>query len=276
MEIIMAQAFHPVQHLSASSVECYLDCPRRWRYRYIEKRPDPPGSALIFGSAWHEFWQAALRDGMLAPDRFAAIWQQHVAHAEADTRWSESPEELALLGARMCEAEPVQAELQRMLSEKGTQHPQIETWKRAPLPSIPVPLLGAIDCLLPVEGMQWPFLYDFKTAARAWGDDEATKKLQARIYPRLLVETGVWPADWETYTTTFVVFTKTKNPDARRYPITVPREGIFGGLDELLADVWAGMINEVYPPNTGSWLCRPEYCSFYGTCQGHQRAQIIG
>lgn len=276
MEIMIAQAFHPVRHLSASSIECYLDCPRRWRYRYIEKRPDPPSSALIFGSAWHEFWEAALREGTVDPARFAAIWKQQVEHAEADTRWSESPDELAELGARMCEAEPVQTELQRMLDEKGAQRLEMETWKRARMPSIPVPLLGVIDCLLPVEGLPWPLLYDFKTAARAWSEDEGMKKMQARIYPRLLVETGAWPADQESYTTTFVVFTKTKRPDVRRYPVTVPRDGVFGGLDELLAEVWAGMINEVYPPNPSSWLCRPEYCSFYGACQGHQRAWIIG
>jgi putative RecB family exonuclease len=40
-------------YLSPSSASMYQQCPRRWRYRYIERLPDPPGEAALAGTFAH-------------------------------------------------------------------------------------------------------------------------------------------------------------------------------------------------------------------------------
>jgi putative RecB family exonuclease len=41
------------RHLSPSSAGTYEQCPRRWRYRYVERRPDPPGEPALAGTFAH-------------------------------------------------------------------------------------------------------------------------------------------------------------------------------------------------------------------------------
>jgi putative RecB family exonuclease len=40
-------------HLSPSSAGTYSQCARRWRFRYIERLPDPPGEAALTGTFAH-------------------------------------------------------------------------------------------------------------------------------------------------------------------------------------------------------------------------------
>jgi putative RecB family exonuclease len=43
----------PPQRLSPSGASTFTQCPRRWRMRYIEKLPDPPGEAALVGTFAH-------------------------------------------------------------------------------------------------------------------------------------------------------------------------------------------------------------------------------
>ena len=43
----------PPPYLSPSSASLYQQCPRRWRYRYIDRLPDPPGEAALTGTFAH-------------------------------------------------------------------------------------------------------------------------------------------------------------------------------------------------------------------------------
>jgi hypothetical protein len=41
----------PVDHLSVSSIRLFLQCPEKWRRRYIEREYEPTSGAAILGSA---------------------------------------------------------------------------------------------------------------------------------------------------------------------------------------------------------------------------------
>ncbi len=41
-------------HLSPSSASSFDGCPRRWKFKYVDRRPDPPGQAAIVGTFVHE------------------------------------------------------------------------------------------------------------------------------------------------------------------------------------------------------------------------------
>ena len=43
----------PPPYLSPSSASMYQQCPRRWRFRYIDRLPDPPGEAALTGTFAH-------------------------------------------------------------------------------------------------------------------------------------------------------------------------------------------------------------------------------
>ncbi|MGI9597311.1 MAG: RecB family exonuclease [Acidimicrobiales bacterium] len=41
------------QHLSPSSATAFEGCPRRWRFKYVERQPEPSGQAALVGSFAH-------------------------------------------------------------------------------------------------------------------------------------------------------------------------------------------------------------------------------
>ncbi len=49
-------------HLSPSSATLFEQCPRRWRLRYVEHLPDPPGAAALAGTLVHRVLERLLGD----------------------------------------------------------------------------------------------------------------------------------------------------------------------------------------------------------------------
>lgn len=47
-----AMATSPL-HLSPSSASCFEQCPRRWRFKYVDRLPDPSGQAALVGGFAH-------------------------------------------------------------------------------------------------------------------------------------------------------------------------------------------------------------------------------
>jgi hypothetical protein len=52
----------PVEHLSASSINLFLRCPRQWQERYVFKTDEPKGEPLIVGSGAHLYLSRILMD----------------------------------------------------------------------------------------------------------------------------------------------------------------------------------------------------------------------
>lgn len=44
----------PPDYLSPSSASAFEGCPRRWKFKYVDRRPEPSGQAAIVGSFAHE------------------------------------------------------------------------------------------------------------------------------------------------------------------------------------------------------------------------------
>ena len=53
------------RHLSPSSASTFRQCPQRWKFRYVDKLPDPPGEAAVAGTFAHRVLEELLE---LAPD----------------------------------------------------------------------------------------------------------------------------------------------------------------------------------------------------------------
>ncbi len=50
------------QHLSPSAASTYEQCPRRWRLRYLDRLPDPPGAAALAGTFAHRVLELLLQE----------------------------------------------------------------------------------------------------------------------------------------------------------------------------------------------------------------------
>jgi hypothetical protein len=66
-------------HLSYSSISCYLQCPLKWRFHYVDKLPEEfITSSLVFGQAIHEsvaaFLNASLSGDNLTPDEMLMVY----------------------------------------------------------------------------------------------------------------------------------------------------------------------------------------------------------
>ncbi|MCC6433869.1 MAG: PD-(D/E)XK nuclease family protein [Acidimicrobiales bacterium] len=48
------------RHLSPSSAVVFEQCPRRWRFRYLDRLPDPPGEAALVGTFVHRILERLL------------------------------------------------------------------------------------------------------------------------------------------------------------------------------------------------------------------------
>ena len=52
----------PPPRLSPSGASTYEQCPRRWRFRYVDRLPDPPGAPALTGSFAHSVLERLLQD----------------------------------------------------------------------------------------------------------------------------------------------------------------------------------------------------------------------
>jgi RecB family exonuclease len=87
-------------HWSWSSLDTFEQCPRRWKHKYIDRLPDPPGEALQRGIAVHSALEAALKakgaeveDGGAWLNNIVDTYRAFGSDAEAsiyvDKSWSE-------------------------------------------------------------------------------------------------------------------------------------------------------------------------------------------
>lgn len=52
----------PPPYLSPSSASTFRSCPRRWKFRYIDRRPDPAGEAALAGTFAHRVLELLLQE----------------------------------------------------------------------------------------------------------------------------------------------------------------------------------------------------------------------
>jgi putative RecB family exonuclease len=53
----------PPPYLSPSSASTFRSCARRWKFRYIDRRPDPAGEAALAGTFAHRVLELLLQEG---------------------------------------------------------------------------------------------------------------------------------------------------------------------------------------------------------------------
>ncbi len=252
-----------LHHLSYSSIALYLECPRKWFFRYVRGLKAPATPSLILGTVFHATIARMLRERFSGNDPDpSAIWLEEWGRAVqgTDIDWGvEIPDAIANDGLRLIahgSSQDAIAQLAPFLDEAGF---FIERRIELRVPGVPVPVIGYID-LLSADGI----VHDFKTAARAWTSDQAQQEAQPIYYLAALNQMGVRHQPGRAR---HMVFVKTKTPQVLTLDSTHTVAEMFW-LFDVIGSVWRAIQAGHFPPNPKSCFAWGRRCEFFEQCRG--------
>lgn len=167
------------EHLSVSQVTTYLTCPRKYRFRYVDRlEPERVSIDLVFGRAVHSALAWFVEEGASAEHEllartFRADFQAErmVPRVDYDEK---DPAALAALGESLVRAAaPVVRELRPKAAETKVEVELVEPHTGR---GLGIPLLGYVDLVLE-DG-----LGEIKTASRKTGPSNYLFQLAAYRY----------------------------------------------------------------------------------------------
>ncbi len=247
-------------HLSYSQINCYMTCPLKYRYHYLDKI-EPPfvSSALVFGSCVHEsvgaFYQSCLEGDPLSAgqvhDVYRQAWESHSKERPIRFFNGDTVETLTTKSKRMLDVfyEGFDPTVQII----GIEEPfEVDLGKRMP------PLVGWIDALeLAPNGTV--SVIDLKTASKRYSDNTVHSNLQLTCY-----SLGAQALGFNGDTRFRLdVLLKTQNPELIRYETSrndADRERFL----KLVKNLWHGIKKEVFFPKA-DWQCGQ--CPFLDHCK---------
>ena len=265
--------FQSELHISHSQIFMYLTCPLKYKFQYVEQRPQEHiPIALPFGKAVHsaiERYYIALRDTDVALP-LEEIQKEFQGHLRRDLDATEIPtlykkeapdresvikmgngllkafyDGIDLTGFQIAGVElPLSA---RLFNEKGE-----------PLDMV---LTGIIDLLLKDEQGNI-IAVDNKTAKQPYSQATVDEDLQLTSYAYLLASNKFVFPTADVYCR-FDVMRKLKTPKFEQY-YTVRNASQRRRFARLVTQILTAMDHKIFFPNT-SWMCRD--CQFVTACK---------
>lgn len=241
--------------LSASKISCYLQCPRKYKFRYVWRiQPAWKASALALGSAVHgaleTLHQQRAAGATMTPESVAELFRIDLAAELADEvrfKDAETAADLATTGAALVK---LYAAANQSVAVKAAEVP-------FELPvTDDIVLRGVFDALLEGDRVR-----ELKTAARDWDEGTLARHVQVSAYAwahRMLFGPDA--------TVEVVALLKLKQPRIASHEVTRTRAEQAWFLD-LVVEVARAIEAEAYPPNP-SWAC--------GDCEYGEQCRSIG
>jgi CRISPR/Cas system-associated exonuclease Cas4 (RecB family) len=252
-------------HFSVSQLKTYLQCPRKYRYSYVDRvEPEFRPIALAFGTAWHE----TIGVHLLPP-----VQEQHLSREELQATFRDSlTEQVNRDGPPVLfeDEEDLGKTLDlglRMLDEFILRVPRPDEVLGVEVPFVlelthpasgeiaPVPLIGGIDAIVVDEGAT--FVWELKTGKKKWSADQLEYDPQPTAYTTAARELGHDDAQ-----VTLLVTTKAAKPGIQieqlvRRPADEREfaETVFGVLHAVKAGVGV---------RVRGWGCRS--CAYSSRC----------
>jgi CRISPR/Cas system-associated exonuclease Cas4 (RecB family) len=240
--------------LSASKITTYLQCARKYRFRYVDHVPPAwKASALALGSAVHgaleTFHMQRAAGATMTPESVAGLFRidlaAELAADEIHYKEDESGEDLAATGVALV----------RMYATQN-QHVAV---RAAEVPfELPVTdgimLRGVFDVLLENHRVR-----ELKTAARDWDEGTLSRHVQISAYAWAYRVLFGYDAVIEV-----VAMLKLKHPRIESHEVarTTEQQSWFVGL---VIEIARAIEAKVYPPNP-SWACSD--CEYGEQCRG--------
>lgn len=175
------------EYISPSRLNCWLSCPLKFKFRYVDGIKSPPTPSLFLGKTVHAGLEVFYRHRQLGitlekqqvTARMLASWDRAIEDEGINFDEKDKEEALQTQAVSLVEAYLDQAPAdERPLA--------VETTIEVPLSDpatgedLGVPLLGIVDLILDEEA--GPVVVDFKTAARGGELLEVTNEIQLTSY----------------------------------------------------------------------------------------------
>jgi putative RecB family exonuclease len=257
------QTLRQQPHLSASSINTYLDCGLCYKFQYIDKIPwEQKSDALVFGSAMHKVLEYYHQNRMIGESisildmqaEFEKVWRE-ACSLESDINFKSG-----------CDVKSYIELGKNLIATYVSDMPRtdytilaLEEAFALQIPEVPLPIIGAID-MLEEDASGTIILTDHKTSSKAYAKDEIDENFQLTIYSLAMKNNGYADRD---IILKFDCLVKTQKPKFLQY-YTVRTEEDEQRAVKIIQSVWDGISKGVFIPKF-SWKCRG--CSFKIHCQ---------
>ena len=251
-------------HLSASSINKYIDCGLLYRFSKIDKlQPEFTPDVLLFGSAIH--WAIAhINQGRMVEtlldltdviECFGEKWESSVKKTP-NIKYSKGKSFETLMN----EGTGMLSVYFKNGVEDDFKVLSIEEPFSFTIPGLSVPIIGITDCIEEDESGAI-IITDYKTKAKAYSEKEISSDMQLTLY-QMAMKAGEFK-DREIMVR-FVALIKTKVPKVAQY-WAMPTELEERRLAKKAISVWEGISKGVFIPNDGHWKCNN--CGYKTACQ---------
>jgi putative RecB family exonuclease len=241
-------------HLSASSINEYVECSLLYRFGRVDRLPmEFVAAELEFGTAIHkvleEFYRAKMiGERLLLKDlheQFRTIGKKATTErTDIQYQDGQNPETLSMMGVDLLTA------WFNKLQEDNFQVIGVEQIFSFNLPGISIPIIGAID-LLEQDESGALIITDFKTSARSYSVDEVDRNQQLTLYQMAMKRNGHVGHE---ILLKFDTLIKTKTPKFESY-WTTRSETDEIRMERKIRQVWYGISKGVFVPNDVHWKC---------------------
>jgi putative RecB family exonuclease len=258
-------------HISHSQISCYLNCPLKYMFRYVQGRPpERISAALPFGTAIHagielyylsHMSQREIAKPSVVEERFADSFSEALSRADAPVIYKkdETMESLLDMGKAMIKT------FCRSISLENTEVIGVETPLTGRLYTddgkpTDFAVIGVVDALIrDEEGIV--IAIDHKTAARAKQQKDVDFDLQLSAYSYLLASNKI-VGKADDLQCRLNVIRKLKRPKLEIHN-TVRTSTHRRTFAKIACQVLHGIENQVFYP-VRSWMCTD--CAYTNVC----------
>lgn len=249
-------------YVSWSAINTYLQCPLRYRFRYVDQLPEEfVNGTLVFGQAIHAALEAYFRQylatgGGLELDALLTSYHDHWRQQDLEQVRYGASDELASFG-RLAE-KMFSVFLAHDLAQPGGAIISIEDEWRAPLIDGVPEVLARLD--LVVDRGEALRVTDFKTSRSRWSAAEVESSAgQLVLYGELLRQRLDRPVELQ-----FAVLTKTKEPDLQIHLVAADSSRV-QRQQALIRRVWRSIQGGHFYPHPSAMNCPT--CPFQTACR---------
>ena len=259
-------------HLSASSIQKYIDCGLMYRFSKVDRlEPEFTPGVLLFGSAIH--WAIAhinqgrkVESTLVLSDVlecFEDKWSSSVKK-NPNIKYSKGKNFEILMGEgkRFLEVYFNSLEEDDPFKVISIEEPFSFT-----IPGLPVPIIGITDCI-EEDKSGTIIITDYKTKAKAYSEKELENELQLTLYQMAMKASKFRNRE---IMLRFVVIIKTKKPRIEHYWAS-RSELDEKRLAKKAVQVWEGISKGVFLPNDGHWKCNN--CQFSKACEAWSETEM--
>ena len=259
------QELRKTEHLSASSINDYIDCGLLYKFGRIDKiRPESKPDALEFGSAIHlalaDFHTEKMRGKLPSVKELHQSFEHHwrkLTNERDDIIYAEgnNPDIMLLQGQELLTA------YYNKSSWREYECIGIEESFSFIIEGCPFPIIGAMD-LMEKDHSGTIIINDFKTSARAYSNDEVDRNFQLTLYQMAARAIGYEDSD---ILLRFDCLIKTKQPKFESYYTTRNVSDEIRARKKIV-EVAKGISRGIFIPNDSPSNFKCKKCTFKKNC----------